>query len=58
MSKYPYVSENKCLFCNDNIIIKRSRDKNNKYCSTGCVGKHLRAVIKSTSFCLNCGREI
>lgn len=57
MNKYPYISENKCLNCGGEITIKRSRDKNNKYCCTSCVGKHLRSKIKEKSICLNCGKE-
>lgn len=56
MSIYPYVSSNRCLFCNGDILIKRSRDKNNKYCSTICVGKHTRTKIKDKSICINCGK--
>lgn len=57
MSKYPYVSENKCLFCNGDITITRSRGKNKKYCSNGCVSRHLNITIKNKSNCLNCGNE-
>jgi len=57
MIKYPYISDNKCIFCNNDIIIKRKRDTNNKYCSTGCVGKHLRTKIKVKTKCLNCESE-
>lgn len=57
MTKYPYISENKCLCCNGEITIKRSRDVNNKYCSSGCVGKHLHKKIKEIAICQNCNRE-
>jgi hypothetical protein len=39
MSIYPYISNVKCKNCNGDIIIKRSRDKSNEFCSTSCVGK-------------------
>ena len=39
MSKYPFLSEKKCQNCQSNILIKRSRDYNNRFCSSSCVGK-------------------
>jgi intein/homing endonuclease len=41
--------------CNGDIYIKRSRDKNNKFCSASCVGK-FRKVSEMTS-CGYCNKE-
>ena len=46
MAKYPYISETKCKNCSGEIIIKRSRDKNNIFCGSGCVGKYLKTKPK------------
>ena len=55
MAKYPYISENKCKNCSGEILIKRSRDISNIFCSTSCVGKIKRKEIKTTNcnFCNN-----
>ena len=55
MAKYPYISENKCKNCSGEILIKRSRDISNIFCSTSCVGKIRRKEIKTTNcnFCNN-----
>lgn len=57
MSKYPYISNAKCKNCGGDIIIKRSRDKNNEFCGTSCVGKFYRTKNKEYVNCLFCGKE-
>jgi intein/homing endonuclease len=54
--KYPYLSEKKCKNCECNLIIKRSRDKNNDFCSTSCVGKFRSKEIETTN-CKYCNIE-
>lgn len=57
MSKYPYIINNKCKNCNGDIIAKRSRDKENMFCSTGCVGKYFRTKKKEYVKCEYCEKE-
>lgn len=56
MSIYPYISDSKCKNCQGKITIKRSRDKNNEFCSTSCVGKFRKKSDEFTS-CKFCGKE-
>lgn len=57
MAKYPYISEKKCKNCSCEIIIKRSRDKNNLFCGSGCVGKYLKTKPKEYVSCNYCKNE-
>lgn len=56
MSKYPYISDNKCKNCNGDILIKRSRDKSNIFCSTKCVGKYCNTKEKEIVYCKLCNK--
>jgi DNA-binding transcriptional regulator WhiA len=56
MSKYPYISDNKCKNCNGDILIKRSRDKSNIFCSTKCVGKYCNTKEKEIVNCKLCNK--
>lgn len=56
MSIYPYISNFKCKNCNGGILIKRSRDKSNEFCSTSCVGK-FRKKEKEKTKCKFCNTE-
>ena len=55
MSLYPYISNIKCKNCQGDIIIKRSRDKNNEFCGTACVGKFNKKKDEFTNctYCQN-----
>lgn len=56
-SKYPYVSNHKCLECSNLITIHQSNDLAKKYCSPKCshLGKRVRMVAPC---CKTCGKSI
>lgn len=56
MSIYPYISNKKCKNCTGDISIKRSRDKNNEFCGTACVGRY-RLKKKEITNCNFCNLE-
>lgn len=56
-SKYPYVSEHRCLECFNLITIHQSKDLTKKYCSPKCshLGKRVKRVAPC---CKTCGKSI
>lgn len=56
-SKYPYVSEHRCLECSNLITIRQSKDLTKKYCSPRCshLGKRVKMVAPC---CKTCGKSI
>jgi intein-encoded DNA endonuclease-like protein len=55
--KYPYISEDKCMNCDGDIKIKRSRDKTNKFCGSACVGKFYNYKEPVFVKCKQCNME-